>query len=65
MPRGRLAPAANTPDLPIKRDVVRMAFNAARVKLSRRLMLSRAFALMMRTRACEMRSAIRRDKINN
>jgi len=42
MPRGRLAPAANTPDLPIKRDGVRMAFNAARVKLSRRLMLSRA-----------------------
>src|SRR6266700_5620152 len=34
---GRLAPAANASDLSIKRDVVWIAFNAARIWLGRRL----------------------------
>jgi hypothetical protein len=53
---GRLAPAANASDLSIKRDVVWMAFNAARIGLSRPLMIDRrAFEMMMRGFAREGR----------
>jgi hypothetical protein len=48
--------AANASDLSIKRDVVWMAFNAARIWLSRRLTINRrAFEIMMRGFAREGR----------